>query len=230
MYLPLLTMTANGININGASKTKSPSHPSPAAFAHVVLRTTKANFKPMVDFYLDMLQASIICEAEDFSMLRYDFEHHRIAILQMPEVTPQSASPFAAGLEHTAFTYATLTDLAKTYKALKERPQPIVPLWCVNHGMTTSMYYRDPDGNKVELQVDNFDTPEEADDFMRGPLFIQNPVGTDFDPDEWSATVLSKLRPDGTEGLSAQEIRQIKIRKEIGPRPRVPGYVYGLAN
>lgn len=207
---------------------KKRSHPSPAALAHVVLRTTAANFKTMVAFYLDMLQGEIICEAEDFSMLRYDFEHHRIAILQMPEVTPQESSPFTAGLEHTAFTYATLTDLAKTYRALKERKTPIVPIWCVNHGMTTSMYYKDPDGSKVELQVDNFDTPEEADSFMRGPLFLENPVGTDFDPDDWSAEILSKLRDDGSEGLSKVEVTRLKTRTEIGPRPRVPAFVYGL--
>jgi catechol-2,3-dioxygenase len=34
-----------------------------------------------------------------------------------------------------------------------------------NHGLTTSLYYRDPDGNKVELQVDNM-TMEQADEFM----------------------------------------------------------------
>ena len=32
----------------------------------------------------------------------------------------------------------------------------IEPDACVNHGVTTSLYYADPDGNQVELQVDNF--------------------------------------------------------------------------
>ncbi|KIW95660.1 uncharacterized protein Z519_04245 [Cladophialophora bantiana CBS 173.52] len=215
---------------NGDIGLEKQSHPSPIAFAHVVLRTTEDNFKPMVDFYVDMLQAEVISEAEEFSMLRYDFEHHRIAIVKMPQATPQEARLFTAGLEHTAYTHATLTDLAKTYRALKEREKSITPLWCVNHGMTTSIYYRDPDGNKVELQVDNFDTSEGADTFMRGPLFISNPIGTDFDPDEWSGEILSKMREDGSEGLSAEEVRRIKTRKEIGARSRVPGFVYGLAN
>ena len=182
----------------------------------------------MVDFYTVMLQAEVVIETEEFCMLRYDFEHHRIAIAHMPQITPLSASPFAAGLDHTAFTYATLTDLARTYRALKQRNTPILPLWCVNHGMTTSMYYRDPDGNKVELQVDNFDTPEEADGFMNSPLFIQNPVGTDFNPDEWSEKILSAMNDDGSEGLSAEERSQIKTRIEIGPRPTVPVFVHGL--
>src|SRR6478752_3355358 len=37
--------------------------------------------------------------------------------------------------------------------------QPHVP---VQHRPTTSIYYLDPDGNMVELQIDNFTTPEDA--------------------------------------------------------------------
>ena len=223
-----LNGVAHGQNYTNGTvtgKTKSQSHPSPSALAHAVLRTTENNYKSMMDFYLDLLQAEIILEADFFAMLRYDFEHHRLAIVRKPEITPQEESPFTAGLDHTSFTYATLTDLARTYRALKERTKPIVPLWCVNHGMTTSMYYRDPDGNKVELQVDNFDTPEEADSFMRSSLFIDNPIGTDFDPEEWSAKILSKMHSDRSEGLSTEEIRQIKTREEIGPRLKTPDFV-----
>jgi hypothetical protein len=32
--------------------------------------------------------------------------------------------------------------------------------------MTTSLYYADPDGNQIELQVDNFATPEEGTAFI----------------------------------------------------------------
>ena len=209
---------------------KKPTHPRPSAFAHAVLRTTNDNYEAMVRFYIEMLQAEIVIETEEFTMLRYDFEHHRIAIVKMPHVTAQEASPFTAGLDHLAYTYATLTELARIYRALAQLEKPILPIWCVNHGMTTSMYYRDPDGSKVELQVDNFDTPEEADAFMTGHLFVSNPIGTDFDPNEWSEKILSKMHDDGSEGLSVEEAKVIKTRKEIGPRDTVPAYVYGLAN
>jgi len=46
------------------------------------------------------------------------------------------------------------------------------------------MYYSDPDGNKIEIQVDNFDTPEAANEFMTSKYFAENPIGTDFDPEE----------------------------------------------
>lgn len=45
---------------------------------------------------------------------------------------------------------------------------------CVNHGPTTSIYYRDPDGNDIETQVDNFDTTAEADEFFASEAFAIN--------------------------------------------------------
>ena len=50
--------------------------------------------------------------------------------------------------------------------------------------MTTSMYYVDPDGNRIELQVENFKDPQQGLDFMNGPVFEENPIGVLFDADE----------------------------------------------
>ena len=50
-------------------------------------------------------------------------------------------------------------------------------------GRGTSVYFRDPDGNRVELQVDNFATAEQANDFMR-EHYAENPIGILFDPEE----------------------------------------------
>jgi hypothetical protein len=65
-------------------------------------------------------------------------------------------------------------------------------VWTTNHGPTTSLYYRDPDGNKIELQVDNFDTPDDANLFMSGSDYVANPIGSDFAADDWAAYILSK--------------------------------------
>lgn len=69
------------------------------------------------------------------------------------------------------------------------------------------MYYRDPDGNQLETQVDNFDTPDEATAMMESPEFSQNSLGTDFDPEEFCAAV-----------ERGEDDAKLKIRKEIGPR------------
>ena len=56
----------------------------------------------------------------------------------------------------------------------------VSPYWTINHGMTLSAYYRDPDGNQVETQFDAM-SMEEADQFMAGPLFAANPIGINVD-------------------------------------------------
>ena len=80
-------------------------------------------------------------------------------------------------------------------------------LWPVNHGPTTSIYYRDPDGNELETQVDNFDTIEATNKFMSGPEFAENPIGTDIDIEE----MIRRLQ-------SGEDDASLKKRVEIGPR------------
>jgi hypothetical protein len=77
------------------------------------------------------------------------------------------------------------------------------------------MYFADPDGNQVELQVDNYDTVKEAGDFFYSPAFAMNPIGVDFKPDELAARFYSgedeaalKKRPDsGPRGLDTLNLR-----------------------
>jgi catechol-2,3-dioxygenase len=92
------------------------------------------------------------------------------------------------GLGHVAFTYETLEALLGNYARLKELG--IVPAVPINHGLTTSLYYLDPDGNRVELQIDNFATPDEAIDYMGSKSARTQPLGVPFNPDE----MLRRLR------------------------------------
>ncbi|MBG71394.1 MAG: biphenyl 2,3-dioxygenase, partial [Gammaproteobacteria bacterium] len=69
----------------------------------------------------------------------------------------------------------------------------------INHGPTTSLYYEDPDGNRVEFQVENFDSTEELNAFVRSSAFAENPIGVEFDPD--------RLLERYCNGDSLQELR-----------------------
>ena len=202
------------------SPTGVKTHPSPSAFAHAVLRTTTDNYEAMTRWYIDLLNATVAFQGPNIMFLRYDDEHHRLAIVAKPDNIPKPKGKLIAEVDHLAYTYDTLTALAQVYSSLKLKN--IKPIWTVNHGPTTSFYYRDPDGNKVELQVDNFSSSQEADDFVRTPMFAMNPMGTDIDADEWSSEILAKVRPDGTEGLDPVAIRRLKTRKEIGERYTAP--------
>jgi len=151
---------------------------APAKFAHVVLKTP--NYDAMINWYATVLQAQVVFRNDFIAFLTYDDEHHRVAIIKLP--SSPAPDPDAAGVHHIAFTYASLGDLLSTYRRLKERG--IEPARCINHGPTTSMYYRDPDGLRVELQIDNFATADEGHAYLTGPDFADNPIGVIYDPEE----------------------------------------------
>jgi catechol-2,3-dioxygenase len=149
----------------------------PTKLAHFVLRTPR--FAESVAWWKTVLGATPRHQNDFLAFLTYDDEHHRLAILSVPTLEENDRS--AAGLEHVAFTYADLDSLLATYTRLKGHGiEPILP---INHGMTVSLYYADPDGNQVELQVDVMD-PETAETFMAGDVFAANPLGVPLDPDD----------------------------------------------
>ena len=150
----------------------------PVQLAHIVRRTSR--FEAMLAWYQTVLGAEVVHSDGMLAFLTYDAEHHRIAIANLPGLEDQP--PMAAGTDHVAFTFADIGDLLYTYARLKRAG--IEPYWCVNHGPTTSMYYKDPDGNRIELQIDNYPTAEETNRWMRSGEFAANPIGVVFDPDD----------------------------------------------
>lgn len=182
-------MTARTVNADDPIQTPR--------LAHFVLRAGK--FEDMVDFYMNLLNARVVERTDKLAFLTYDDEHHRMAFINMSGAADQEKGP--VGLDHVAYTLADLGDLFRQYKRLKA--QGLIPFWTINHGMTTSMYYRDPDGNGVEFQVDNFKTKEELDAFFASGKFSENPIGVDFDPEKLLAmyedgVALSDLLTQGT--------------------------------
>ncbi|MGI9615818.1 MAG: VOC family protein [Acidimicrobiales bacterium] len=147
----------------------------PAKLAHFVLRTSR--FDELVEWWKTVLVAEVRHQNDYLSFLTYDDEHHRLAIVAMPELGDDARK--SAGFEHVAFTYHDLDHLLATYERLAA--QGIEPVAPINHGMTLSMYYADPDGNQVELQIDTM-TPVEAEAFMTSDVFAANPIGVKFDP------------------------------------------------
>lgn len=150
----------------------------PEKFAHFVLRVR--NLEESIAWYQTVLGMEIVQRGEKLAFLTYDEEHHRLALAQTP-VTAE-APPGAAGVDHVAYTLRSIAELLGTYKRLKAAG--IVPALPINHGPTTSMYYRDPEGNVVEFQTDNFDSSEELKGFMESETFQKNPLGVPFDPDK----------------------------------------------
>ena len=155
-----------------------PGEVKPSKLAHVVLRTK--NLEAMTRWYLKVLNARLALGTPAISFIAFDEEHHRIAIAQVDATTSRFENQ--PGMDHIAFTYASLGELLSTYVRLRD--SDIVPRWSINHGVTTSFYYVDPDGNRVELQIDNFETDEDLQFyFQNDPDFAKNTLGAPFDPD-----------------------------------------------
>jgi catechol 2,3-dioxygenase-like lactoylglutathione lyase family enzyme len=155
----------------------------PSKFAHIVYRTRR--FEEMIAWYQKVFEAKLQYQNPALAFLTYDDEHHRFAFANLAILDPGgkgSEARIDAGVDHVAYTYASLADLIDTYTRLK--PQGITPYWPIRHGPTLSLYYRDPDGNRLEFQVDCFASAEEANAYMVGEAFASNPIGVNFDPDE----------------------------------------------
>lgn len=182
---------------------------SPRRLAHFVLRTSSLD--RMVAWYQAVLGAEIAFKNEILAFLSYDEEHHRVAFVCMPDLKEQPEG--VVGFHHAAFTFDSLGDLMATYKRLRDLD--IKPVFPINHGPTTSMYYADPDGNQIELQVDNYDDIEDATKFFYSEAFAENPIGVEFDPEELLRRVEAgedqkalKMRPDiGKVGLEGVKLR-----------------------
>jgi catechol 2,3-dioxygenase-like lactoylglutathione lyase family enzyme len=182
----------------------------PGGFVHVVLRTSR--YPAMLEFYKLVLNAWEVMASEGGAFLTYDEEHHRVAIVKIDNLPDSNRG--VAGIDHFAYAYGSLGDLLANYVRLKEKG--VLPYWCINHGPTTSLYYRDPDGNQIETQTDNFDTGEELTDFFHTDAFRNNPIGVQFDPDR----MVELYR----EGRPEPEL------KTQGVAPRAPGteFVFGM--
>lgn len=180
----------------------------PKKIAHVVYQTRR--FEEMLAWYQKVFEAKVVYQNPALAFLTYDEEHHRFAFANMAAFKPDGVEVEAqadTGVNHVAYTYANLGDLLENYARLKE--VGITPYWPIHHGITLSLYYRDPDGNRMEFQVDAC-TVEEANAYMRSDAFAANPIGVAIDPE----ALLAQYR-------SGVPVKQLLLMPE-GPMSPVP--------
>lgn len=146
--------------------------------SHVAFQSSR--LAEMRDWYVKLLDGEVVFEGNGLCFITNDTEHHRVALIEMPDLGRKRLDQAYA--HHSSFTVSTLDELLDSYVDLKSKG--LEPYFTVQHGVTTSLYYRDPDGTLVELQVDNFASPEEATAYMQGAEFAGDPSGPAFDPEK----------------------------------------------
>ncbi len=153
---------------------------APSKFAHVVFNTHR--YDEMIDWYAGIFEARVQHRDSRLAFLTYDDEHHRFAFVNLGPTknVPEERPATAPGLNHLAYTWRNIEELMDTYTRLKSRG--VMPARPIRHGLTLSLYYRDPDGNGLEFQIDLMEE-KDANEFMGGPAFAANPIGEPFDPE-----------------------------------------------
>ena len=158
---------------------------------------TTANLKTMSEWYAAVLGMSVVFETSSplgknaplsasAAWVTNDNANHRIGLIAIPQLTKDAQRSNHVRLQHIAHEYNSLDQLLDTYVRLKG--MGIKPVLSADHGATTSMYYADPDGNSVELLVDNFGDWEKSGNFMRtSPEFASMPMGKFVDPEKMVA-------------------------------------------
>ena len=170
----------------------------PAYISHYGIRAQR--YQEMIQWYQTVFRARIQHENDFLVFMTFDQEHHRLVIFEDSATVDKPEN--AAGVDHVGYGLASFGDLVETYERLKA--EGITPFMPLNHRFTTSLYYNDPDGNQVELSVDNFPTKDECDAFVKSEAMAQisnPPFGYTFDADE-----LARLYH---EGRPAAELAQI---------------------
>lgn len=168
---------------------------------HFGLRTPDVD--RAIDWYGRVFGAEVRFRNQYAAFMSFDDEHHRFVIWDDGET--QDRPQAAAGVDHIGFMCSDPGELADHYERLKQIG--IEPVASANHHFTSSLYYRDPDGNEVEISCDNFPTKRAANEFMKSEAMAEAMVppafGAEFDPEE-----LLRLRRSG---VSIEQLRRIGL-------------------
>lgn len=157
--------------------TTTPGHP---VLHHVTLKTNRPD--EMMRWYETVVGLKPNHSGPFGAWLTNDAANHRVAMLVAQGLDDDPGKIAHTGMHHMAFEYTDIGGLLSSYERLKG--EGIRPHACLDHGITTSLYYVDPDGNSVELQTDNFGDWDASSEWMRtAPEFQTNPIGVNFDPE-----------------------------------------------
>ena len=117
---------------------------------HLVLKVRDAGKSK--DFYTRTLGLKVAHEDLERGTVFLSFgqEHHELALFQLATgETPDATQP---GLHHMAWQLGSFEELQAAYRELKAIGVPVETT--IEHNVTRSVYFPDPDGNRVELYCD----------------------------------------------------------------------------
>jgi catechol 2,3-dioxygenase len=150
-----------------AKKDSAASGPSFVAnpqvrIGHIHLKV--ANLERALGFYRSLLGFELMQRFDDSAaFLSAGGYHHHIALNTWESLGGSPPAPGKTGLYHTAILYPSRVALASTLRRVLAAKIPLEG--AADHGVSESIYLRDPDDNGVELYCDKPKElwPREAD-------------------------------------------------------------------
>ena len=137
---------------------------APKRVGHVVLNVS--NLEVSTTFYTEVLGFEISRQTDFGTFLTCGKIHHDVALFQAPEGA-QPVSKGQLGLNHVALQVEDMDALTGFYQRFKANDVPMDHL--TDHGMTSSIYFYDPDGIMLEFFCNTTATAEEGLELMRSP-------------------------------------------------------------
>ena len=123
----------------------------PKKLGHVVLKAR--DIAQIEQFYTQVMGFEVVTRLTQPRGVFFSLgeQHHDLAVLEVP---PEADDPEDAqvGLHHVALQVENFAALKDCYQTLKQHNIPIAR--AVDHGITKSIYFCDPAGNKLELYCD----------------------------------------------------------------------------
>ena len=136
----------------------------PKRVGHLVLNVR--DVEASTRFYTEILGFEIAVQRPNMTFLTCGKIHHDLALFKASDDSPP-VSEGQVGLNHFAVQIDDLDALKETYLRLKDKGVPVDNT--VDHGMTQSVYFQDPDGIRIEFFCNSTSTAEEGLALMRAP-------------------------------------------------------------
>ena len=133
-----------------------------------------------------------------------DEVNHRLSFFETPGLPNDGNRDSHSRVQHMAFEYETLDDLLGTYARLKNLGIPL--LWAADQFIQTALYYEDPDGNIIELNVNNFSNDWTVTEQLKN---LPSRLHVNVDPEKMIAARKA--------GASAWELHERALAGEFDP-------------